>query len=85
MKGDHMPSLQVREVPEHIYNRIALLAEVEHRSIAQETVSLLAKGLDCELTPRDRRRAVLEKLGNEEKWPQDIPNPVLLIREDRNR
>lgn len=80
-----MASLQVREVPQHIYDRIAFRAKAEHRSIAQETVSLLAKGLDCELDPQERRRKLLNTLDSNNSWSLEIPDPVTLIREDRNR
>ena len=80
-----MASLQVREVPQHIYDRITFRAKAEHRSIAQETVSLLAKGLDCELNPRERRRRILDTLYGDNSWSRKIPDPVTLIREDRNR
>lgn len=80
-----MPSLQVREVPQHIYDQIAFRAKAEHRSIAQETVSLLAKGLECELNPRDRRRNILKNLNSNNTFSHKIPDPVSLIREDRNR
>jgi antitoxin FitA len=80
-----MATLQVREVPENIYNQIAIRAKAEHRSIAQETVSLLAKGLECELNPRERRRELLEKLCCEGVWSKEISDPAKLIREDRDR
>jgi len=33
-----MPSLQVRDLPDYIYQQIIQLAEAERRSIAQETI-----------------------------------------------
>ena len=56
-----MATLQVRDVPEHIYRRLADLAEKERRSLAQQTVAVLAKGLDVEVDPKARRRKVLEE------------------------
>ena len=40
-----MSSLQIRELPENIYSLLKRRAEAEHRSIAQEAIALLAKGL----------------------------------------
>jgi len=36
-----MPSLQVRELPEHIYKTLCREAEEQHRSIAQQAVRRL--------------------------------------------
>ena len=51
-----MSSLQVRELPENIYSLIKQRAEAEHRSIAQEAIALLAKGLDTSIAPKERRQ-----------------------------
>ena len=34
----------------------------EHRSIAQEAIVLLAKGLDTSIAPKDRRARLLQKI-----------------------
>ena len=47
-----MASLQVRELPENIYSLLKRRAEAEHRSIAQEAIVLLAKGLDTSIAPK---------------------------------
>lgn len=41
-----MPALQVRDFPEDLYERLRALAELEHRSIAQQTVALVEEGLN---------------------------------------
>ena len=46
-----MATLQVRDVPEHIYRRLADLAEKERRSLAQQTLAVLAKGLEVDSRP----------------------------------
>lgn len=81
-----MPTLQVRDVPDHIYRRLVDLAEKERRSLAQQALTIIAKGLDVEVDPKARRRAALEeakrlKLGR----GKILPDFVKLIREDRNR
>jgi len=81
-----MPTIQVRDVPEHIYRRLADLAEKERRSLAQQTVAVLARGLDVEVDPKARRQKVLEeakrlKLGR----GKCLPDFVKLIRQDRER
>ena len=81
-----MPTLQVRDVPDHIYRRLADLAEKERRSLAQQTLVILAKGLEVEIDPKARRRAALENakrlnLGR----GKSLPDFVKMIREDRER
>lgn len=82
-----MPSLQVRELPDHIYLTLCQEAEAEHRSIAQQAVASLAKGLKLELTPQARRRAVLDAVREESvKYSvSGLPDPAQMIREDRER
>jgi len=81
-----MPSLQVRDLPEHIYRRILERAAAEHRSIAQEAIVLLEKALDMETKKKNKRRQLIERiLQTPPADPKKVPNPVGLIREDRSR
>jgi len=81
-----MPTLQVRDVPEHIYRRLADLAEKERRSLAQQAVAVLAKGLEVEVDPRARRRKVLEEAKRLDLGRgKFLPDFVKMIREDRAR
>jgi len=81
-----MPTLQVRDMPEHIYRRLADLAEKERRSLAQQAVAVLAKGLEVEVDPKARRRKVLEEAKRLDLGRgKSLPNFVKMIREDRER
>ena len=40
-------------------------AEAENRSIAQEAIVLLAKGLDTSIAPKERRTRLLQKIDEE--------------------
>ena len=64
-----MPTLQVRDVPEHIYRRLADLAEKERRSLAQQTLVILAKGLEVEIDPKARRREALRRISLDRPQP----------------
>jgi len=81
-----MPLLQVRDCPEDIYQEIRLAAQRENRTIAQQTVVLLQRGLGQTESNMERSRRVLEEINNRiipEKAKQiDIE---ALIREDRDR
>ncbi len=81
-----MATLQVRDVPEHIYRRLAELAEKERRSLAQQAVAVLAKGLEAEDDPKARRRRVLEEAKRLDLGRgKSLPDFVKIIREDRER
>ncbi|NLD39434.1 MAG: hypothetical protein GX654_21470 [Desulfatiglans sp.] len=82
-----MTSLQVRELPENIYLKLQEEAKKENRSLAQQAVAVLAKGLDLEVNPKKRREELLKMLREAPIIDQDsdIPDPVQLIREDRER
>ncbi|MFH2114648.1 MAG: hypothetical protein ABIJ86_09105 [Spirochaetota bacterium] len=81
-----MPLLQVRECPEDIYKKITLLAKKQNRTIAQQVVVVLEKGLGQEQSNSERRKHVLERIAsriisNDTK----LLDEVALIREDRDR
>jgi hypothetical protein len=81
-----MPLLQVRDCPEDVYKRIAIVAKRQNRTIAQQTVVLLEKGLGQEQSNIERRKELLEKIeGRFISRKAKEPNPADLIREDRDR
>ena len=80
-----MPTLQVRDLPEDIYARLSYLAEKEHRSLAQETIVILKEGLVSKLGNRERRSKLLEESNVLDVDGSAFPDPVGLIREDRER
>ena len=83
-----MASLQIRKLPENIYFLLKQRAEAEHRSIAQEAIVLLAKGLDTSTSPKERRARLLQRIEEEAELNSGTAaklNPVELIREERKR
>jgi plasmid stability protein len=82
-----MPSLQVRELPDSIYKKLSELAHKEHRSIVQQAVMLLAKGLNVEESPKSRRRQILDeiKAQSDELKKYRLKDPGKIIREERER
>ena len=82
-----MPTLQVRDLPDYIYQQIVELAESERRSITQETIILLEKALEIEKQNKYQRNELLDHIikETESENNKDFPNPVKLIREDRDR
>ncbi|MCK9195708.1 MAG: hypothetical protein M0P16_01860 [Syntrophales bacterium] len=80
-----MPTLQVRDLPEDVYVQLNYLAEKEHRSLSQETIVILKEGITSKLGNKDRRRKMLEKANVLDIDGSKLPDPVTLIREDRDR
>lgn len=83
-----MPTLQVRDLPEDVYRGIVRLAEADQRSISQEAIVLLRKGLGTAQEPGARRRSVLDSLPDflvRDSDSKPVPAPEELIREDRDR
>jgi plasmid stability protein len=81
-----MPLLQVRNFPEDIYEKIKLEAKRENRTITQQTVVLIKRGLDKEDSSRERMMQALERTRNR-IVPEDAQKIdfVQWIREDRAR
>ena len=81
-----MPLLQVRDIPEDLYQKLSRVAEADNRSIAQETVVLLKKALDYTEERVARRRRILAEIQASKMTNVDqFPDPAELIREDRER
>lgn len=81
-----LASLQIRELPADVYESLALRAEREGRSLAQQAIIELRKV--PELEARQRRMETIEalrgKLSQRAQRPPRMP-PEQLIREDRDR
>ncbi len=82
-----MASLQVRDLPDQIYQKLKEEAEREHRSIAQQAIVSLANGLDVSLDRTARRQKLLSIIKRDaHKYISfNLRDPVDLVREDRNR
>ena len=78
-----MPTLQIRDMPDDVYARIAAAARAEHRSLSQQAIVELRRALRLEGT--DRRAAIIEKLRRSGRsLPAGAPRPESLLREDRD-
>ena len=81
-----MPLLQVRDFPDDIYDAIGFEARRKNRTIAQQTIVLIKKGLGSEVSNQERRRLAIEK-SKARKIPEKTKSLdfVQLVREDRAR
>ena len=81
-----MPSLYVRELPDNIYYLLQERARAEHRSLSQEAVILLAKGLQTSVTSKQRRRLLLSKITSNKTVSGAVKaiDPLVWIHEGRD-
>jgi len=81
-----MPLLQVRECPEDIYKKISLVAKRQNRTIAQQIIVLLEKGLGQDQSNIERRNQLLNKI-EKRIFSEEVKkiDAVALVREDRER
>ncbi len=81
-----MPLLQVRECPEDVYKKIAMIAKRQNRTIAQQVVVLLEKGLGQEQSNRERRIQLLSRIDSRHISDEARAiDATAWIREDRDR
>jgi plasmid stability protein len=82
-----MPSIQIRDLPEQIYNMIKNNAQKDHRSLSQQAIVTLKKGLGIDENHKERRRILVDQIMSRRVTfdVAKLENPVNLIREDRDR
>ena len=87
MYDEGMPTLQIRDVPLHIYDELVRQAGRERRSLAQQAVAVLAKGIGVPVDVKAQRKEVLKRIREtiDRGATRHLTDPVKLIREDRNR
>lgn len=80
-----MPSLQIRDLPDDVYQALAFRAERDHRSLAQQAIVELRRMPS--LLAAERRREVLAQLRERAATRADrlAPSPEALVRQDRER
>jgi len=82
-----MPSLQIRSLPDDLYQALSYRAERAHRSLAQQALIELRQVVELD-AGGSRRRAALARIRADLSRgivPSDLPPPERLIREDRER
>lgn len=84
-----MPSLQIRDLPDDLYDALQRAARQERRSLAQQAVTQLRRSFEApHRAAIERKNAVLERAWTERgarRLPADLPAPAELIRADRDR
>lgn len=81
-----MASLQIRDMPEDLYESLRLQAEKDHRSLAQQAIILLSDALKAAGRDSSRRLEALKKIQSNKVVPKSKDISIAeLIREDRER
>ncbi len=81
-----MPTLQVRNLPEHIYLKIVERARAKRSSITKETINLLEQSLAMNENRQEHKKALVKRMLQIEPADDSLfPDPVLMVREDRER
>jgi len=90
-----MPALQIRALPQDVYDLLAETAKRQYRSITQQAIVSLREGLDvaetdtAQLASAQRvaqREAIWARIQAMEKpkTPKNFPSPAGLVRADRD-
>lgn len=81
-----MPSLQIRKLPEDLYLALKQAAARKHRSISQQAIVSLNRGLRPRIDNKERRKKVLESIEeNSARWASISDEQIVQwIREDRD-
>ncbi|MDR2898590.1 MAG: hypothetical protein LBU99_07200 [Spirochaetaceae bacterium] len=81
-----MPLLQVRDFPDDVYDEIMFEARQQNRTIAQQTIILIKKGLGAIVSNKERRRLAIERtLSRTVPENAKTVDYIQFIREDRDR
>lgn len=80
-----MPSLQIRELPDDVYQALAYRARRAGRSLSQQALAELRRM--TQLGHRERRLDILEAIAQRARPVEtdDWPVPEALVRQDRGR
>jgi hypothetical protein len=57
-----MPLLQVRDFPSDVYEQLSFEARRRNRTIAQQTIVIIKKGLGETMSNKERRKLILDRI-----------------------
>jgi antitoxin FitA len=77
-----MTSLQIRDMPDDVYEALAERARRQRRSLAQQAVADLSRLEETEA--RSLRQATVERLRKKPRR-SNVSDPVRIVRKDRER
>lgn len=82
-----MPILQIRDLPQALYDELSESAEINRRSLTQQAIVCLEKGLEKESKGSAKEQALnrISLLRDQIKIKMTSDEIVNMIREDRDR
>lgn len=80
-----MPTLQIRDVPKAIHEKLLKKAKEERRSLSQQALYLLEKILEQEDNQKTRRKLLIARLQDRKPIDLSLTDPTELVRTDRGR
>ena len=83
-----MPTLHIRNLPEELYEKLTLLAKISGRSLTQEAIVQLEKGIEVAMNERINLKnktlqKMLDKTGKEGLFNSDLA--IKWIRKYRDK
>lgn len=83
MRCAPMPTLQIRDLPDDVYQGVMLAARAEQRSLSQQAVVELRRALGVDAP--DRRASIVQQLRvSGRRLPASAISPESLQREERD-
>ena len=81
-----MPSLQIPDMPDELYESLKRRAEKDHRSLAQQAVVLISEALKSRGPDSTLRMEAIKKIQSKKVLVKSKEIDIVdLIREDRQR
>jgi antitoxin FitA len=78
-----MPILQIRDVPDDVYQAVAAAAQAEHRSLSQQAIVALRSALG--VGAKSQSAGIVQQLRfSERRLPVSVVSPEALQREERD-
>ncbi len=80
-----MPTLQIRNVPKALHEKLLKKAKEERRSLSQQALYLLEKILEQEDINKAKRKLIITQLRDRRPIDLALSDSTKLIRTDRGR
>lgn len=81
-----MATLQIRNLPDDLYQALVQKAAQERRSVSQQAIVMLSNEMASGETDKARRARILAEIRSHHPGRgKTLSNPAKLIREDRDR
>ena len=78
-----MPILQIRDLPDDVYQAVVAAAQAEHRSLSQQAIVALRSALGVGV--KSQSTGIVQQLRNSERrLPASVVSPEALQREERD-